>query len=99
MHLLPRMNAILDFIWTLLVQLQGTRNKWKLQKNPVHGRIRTPTWHDLQVTSPSSSPHGHNTMELNAQLIYIYTIYNKLEQVYLYRINNVSAVVHFILVL
>ena len=35
------MNVILDFIWTLPVQLQGTCNKWALQKNLVHGRIRT----------------------------------------------------------
>ena len=31
-HLLPRMNIMLDFIWTLPVQLRGTRNKWTLQK-------------------------------------------------------------------
>ena len=41
MHLLPRMNVMLDFIWTLPVQLRGTRNKWTLQKNLVHGKIRT----------------------------------------------------------
>ena len=41
MHLLPRMNVMLDFIWTLPVQLRGTRNKWTLQKILVHGRIRT----------------------------------------------------------
>ena len=40
-HLLPRMNVMLDFIWTLPVQLRGTRNKWTLKKNLVHGRIRT----------------------------------------------------------
>ena len=32
---------MLDFIWTLPVQLRRTRNKWTLQKNLVHGRIRT----------------------------------------------------------
>ena len=32
MHLLPRMKVMLDFIWTLPVQLTGTRNKWTLQK-------------------------------------------------------------------
>ena len=32
MNLLPRMNVMLDFIWTLPVQLRGTRNKWTLQK-------------------------------------------------------------------
>ena len=41
MHLLPRMNVMLDFIWTLPVHLRGTRNKWTLQKILVHGRIRT----------------------------------------------------------
>ena len=41
MHLLPRMNVMLDFIWTLSVQLPGTRNKWTLQKILIHGRIRT----------------------------------------------------------
>ena len=35
------MNVMLDFIWTLPVQLWGTRNKWTLQKNHIHGRIRT----------------------------------------------------------
>ena len=39
MHLLPRMNVMHDFIWTLPVQLRGTRNKWTLQKNLVHGRF------------------------------------------------------------
>ena len=32
MHLLLRMNVLLDFIWTLPVQLRGTRCKWTLQK-------------------------------------------------------------------
>ena len=32
---------MLDFIWTLPVQLWGTRNKWTLQKILIHGRIRT----------------------------------------------------------
>ena len=32
---------MLDFIWTLPVQLWGTRNKWTLQKIHIHGRIRT----------------------------------------------------------
>ena len=40
MHLLLRMNVMLDFIWTLPVRLRGTRNKWTLQKNLVHGRNR-----------------------------------------------------------
>ena len=41
MHLLPRMNVLLDFIWTLPVHLRGTWNKWTLQKILVHHRIRT----------------------------------------------------------
>ena len=28
MHLLPPMNVMLDFIWTLPVHLRGTRNNW-----------------------------------------------------------------------
>ena len=32
---------MLDFIWTLPVQLWGTWNKWTLQKILIHGRIRT----------------------------------------------------------
>ena len=41
MHLLPGMNVMPDFIWTLPVQLGGARNKWSLQTYLVHGRIRT----------------------------------------------------------
>ena len=41
MHLLPRMNVMLDFIWTLPVQLWGTWNKWTLQKILINGRVRT----------------------------------------------------------
>ena len=40
MHLLPRINVMLDFIWTLPVQLWGTWNNWTLQKILVDGRIR-----------------------------------------------------------
>ena len=32
---------MLDFIWTLPVQLWGTWNKWTVQKIRVYGRIRT----------------------------------------------------------
>ena len=32
---------MLDFIWTLPVQLRGTLNKWTSQQILVHGRIRT----------------------------------------------------------
>ena len=41
MHLFPRMNVMLDFIWTLPVQLRGTMNKWTIEKNLAHARIRT----------------------------------------------------------
>ena len=41
MHILPRVNVMLDFIWTLQVQLRGTWNKWTLQNNLVHSSIRT----------------------------------------------------------
>ena len=40
MHLLLRMNVMLDFIWTLPVQLRGIRNL-NITKNLAHGRIRT----------------------------------------------------------
>ena len=40
LHVLPRIYVMPDFIWTLPVQLRGTRNKWSLQNNLVHGRIR-----------------------------------------------------------
>ena len=75
MHLLPRMNVMLDFIWTLPVQLRGQRNKWKLQKILVYGRIPT--------TNTARSPDYKSTrsqlawyyMELNVHEIFIYTIY------------------------
>ena len=35
MHLLLWMNVMLDFIWTLPVQLRGTLNKWTLQKKKI----------------------------------------------------------------
>ena len=36
------MSCLISFKRCQLVQLKGTRNKWSLQKNLVHGRIRTP---------------------------------------------------------
>ena len=79
MHLLPRMNVMLDFIWTLQVRLRGTWNKWPLQKNLVHGRIRstnTARPPDFKSTVITTRPQlaGYK-MELNVHEIYKYTIY------------------------
>ena len=52
MHLLPRMNVMLDFIWTLPVQLRGTRNKWTLQKILRTVGVEPTTPHGLLITSP-----------------------------------------------
>ena len=82
MHLLPRMNVMIDFIWTLQVQLRGIRNKWtseQYKKNLVHGRIRNHQ-HD---TASRLQAHRHNhsattrliMTELNVHKMYIYTIY------------------------
>ena len=54
MHLSLRMNVMLDFIWTLPVQLRGTRNKWTLQNILSTLGFEPPTRQGLQVTSPSS---------------------------------------------
>ena len=79
MHLLPRMNVMLDFIWTLPAQLRGTRNKWPLQNNLVHGSIRstnTARPHDFKFTVITTQPQiAWYEMELNVHEIYKYTIY------------------------
>ena len=81
MHLLPRMNVMLDFIWTLSVQLRGTRNKWPLQKknNLAHGRIRSTNNArppDNKPTVITNRPQlAWYEMELNVHEIYKYTIY------------------------
>ena len=79
MHILPRMNVMLDFIWTLPVQLQGTRNKWAWQENLVHDRIRTintarpPNYKSTVITTRQQLAwYG---MELDVLEISIYTIY------------------------
>ena len=59
MHLLPLMNVMLDFIWTLPVQLRGTRNKWTLQKILVHGRIRTTNTTSLDF---KACPSNHSAV-------------------------------------
>ena len=89
--LLPRMNVMLDFICTLPVQLRRTRNKWTLQKNLVHGRIRstnTARPPDYKSTVLTTRPQlAWNEMELNAHEIFINTIYkyiNKLEKAHVY---------------
>ena len=79
MHLLPRMNAMLDFIWTLPVELRGTRYKWTLQKNLDHGRIRTTNTarpSDYKSTFLTTRPQlAWYEKELNVHEIYIYANY------------------------
>ena len=104
MHLLPRMNVMFDFIWTLPVQLWGTRNKWTLQKNLVNGRIRntnTARPLDYKSTVITNRPQlVWYEMELNVHEIYIYTIYKLTwKGTCIYRINNVSVVFCFSLIM
>ena len=79
MQLLPRMNVMFDFIWTLSVQLRGTRNKCTLQKSLAHGRIRTTHTArplDYKPTVITTRPQlAWYEMELNIHEIYKYTIY------------------------
>ena len=56
MHLWPRMNVMLDFIWTLPVQLRGARNKWTLQKLWSKVGFEPLRRHGLQITSRPSVP-------------------------------------------
>ena len=69
----------------------------------VHGRIRTPTRHGLQLTSQPSQPLGHNSIYMNEGIkmsmkcVSIQSI-NKVEKVHVYRINNVVVVVHISLI-
>ena len=58
MHLLPRMNVMLVFIWTQPDQLRGTRNKWALHKILSTVGFEPPRRHSLQITSPPSLPLG-----------------------------------------
>ena len=100
MHLLPRMNGMLDFIWTMPVQLQERRNKWTLQKNLVHGRIRptnTIRPPDCKSTVIITRPQlAWYEMELNVHAIYIYTIFNSTSKgACIYRINTVSVFFYF----
>ena len=54
MHLLLWMNVMLDFIWTLAVQLRGTRNKWTLQKILSTVGFEPPTPHPNFPARPSN---------------------------------------------
>ena len=74
MHLLPRMNVLLDFIWTLPVQRRGTRNKFYNKILPTVGFEPT-TPHGLQITSPPLSQLAWYDVELNVHEIYFSTIY------------------------
>ena len=57
-------DVMLDFIWTLPVQLRGTRNKWTLQKILSTVGFDPPTPHSLQIISPPLSPLGHNSLDM-----------------------------------
>ena len=54
---------MLDFIWTLPVQLWGTRNKGTLQKNLIHGRIRTTTSGTFCFPACTSNPSATETVD------------------------------------
>ena len=54
---------MLDFIWTLPVQLWGTRNKWTLQKILFHGRIRTINSGTSCFPACTSNPSATETVD------------------------------------
>ena len=54
---------MLDFIWTLPVQLWGTRNKWTLQKNLIYGRIRTTNFGTSCFPACTSNPSATETVD------------------------------------
>ena len=54
---------MLDFIWTLPVQLWGTRNKWTLQKIHIHGRIRTTNSGTFCFPACTSNPSATETVD------------------------------------
>ena len=54
---------MLDFIWTLPVQLWGTRNKWTLQKILIHGRIRTTNSGTFCFPACTSNPSATETVD------------------------------------
>ena len=67
---------MLDFIWTLPVQLWGTRNKWTLQKILIHGRIRTINSGTFCFPACTSNPSAtENVDELILELLqYLLTL-------------------------
>ena len=68
---------MLDFIWTLPVQLRGTRNNWTSQKilSTVGFDQSTPP-HDYKSTVLTTRPQlAWYEIELNAHEIYKYKIY------------------------
>ena len=77
--------VMLDFIWTLWVQLRGTRNKWTLQKILSMVGFEPPTSQGLQISSPSLSLLGRQSldMRLNKCPWNLLSI-NKLEKVHVY---------------
>ena len=54
---------MLDFIWTLPVQLWGTQNKWTLQKILIHGRIRTTNSGTFCFPACPSNPSATETVD------------------------------------
>ena len=80
MHLSPQMDVFLDFIWTLPVQLRGTRNKWTLQKKILStvgfDPPNTARPQDYKYTVLTTRSHlAWYEMELNVHEIYKYTSY------------------------
>ena len=59
---------MLDFIWSLPVQLWGTRNKWTLQKILIHGRIRTTNSGTFCFPACTSNPSATETVWTNQTL-------------------------------
>ena len=53
---------MLDFIWTLPVQLWGTRNKWTLQKILINSRIRTTNSGTSCFPACTSNPSATETV-------------------------------------
>ena len=74
------MNIMLDFIWTLQVQLRGTRNKWTLQKNLVQGRIRTtntarpPAYKSTVITTRPQLAWYEWSNKMTMKYIYLYDL-------------------------
>ena len=67
---------MLDFIWTLPVQLWGTRNMWTLQKILIHGRIRTTISGTFSFPACTSNPSATETVDdmISELLQYLLTL-------------------------